>query len=135
MVDSLLFVVATLTAGTRGCKHMFDTDLDIERSFAHHPGVARTYVRRRIAASLLAGSVLVIALTGPVAAALGSGEAPSPAARHTYVVRPGDTLWGIARRVAPATDPRVTVLAIEHANGVDGSTLRPGDVLRITTGT
>jgi LysM domain len=134
MVDSLLFVIATLTAGSTGCKHMFDTDLDIERPFGHHPGMARTYVRRRIAATLLVGTVLVFALTGPVAAALGSDEAPSPAARHTYVVRTGDTLWGIARRVAPATDPRATVLAIQQANGVDGSTLRPGDVLRIPAG-
>jgi Tfp pilus assembly protein FimV len=113
---------------------MFDASLDIERSFAQDGDMGRTYVRRRIAASLLVGGVLAIALTGPVAAALGNDTGSAPVARRTYVVRPGDTLWAVARRVAPAVDPRATVLAIERANGVDGSTLRPGDVLRIPAG-
>jgi Tfp pilus assembly protein FimV len=110
---------------------MFDTPLDIERSFGHSRSVARTYVRRRIAATLVLGTVLTIVLTGPVAAALGSDGAPDPTAERTYVVRSGDTLWAIAHRLAPGADPRVTVLAIEAANAVDGSSLTPGEILRL----
>ena len=44
-----------------------------------------------------------------------------PAVR-TYVVRPGDTLWGIARRLAgPAADPRPVVDELVRANHVGGS--------------
>jgi hypothetical protein len=131
MVDSLLFVGATVAAVSEGCKHMFDTPVDFERSFEQDRTMARTYVRRRIVVSLAVATVIAIALTGPVAAALGSHRAPAPAARQTYVVRSGDTLWAIARRVSPTTDPRPIVLAIERANEVDGASLRPGQVLRI----
>jgi hypothetical protein len=43
----------------------------------------------------------------------------------TYVVRPGDTLWDIAR------DHDVTVKAIMGANSLDGATIQPGQELRI----
>jgi hypothetical protein len=43
----------------------------------------------------------------------------------TYTVRPGDSLWGIAR----AHD--TTVDAIAGANALDGETIRPGQELRI----
>jgi LysM repeat protein len=38
---------------------------------------------------------------------------------HVYVVRPGDTLWGIARdQVGSAGDPRPVVQALIQRNGV-----------------
>lgn len=46
----------------------------------------------------------------------------------TYVVRPGDTLWGIAR----AND--ATPGAITRLNGLDGDTIRPGQTLRLPVG-
>ncbi|HTG46669.1 MAG TPA: LysM peptidoglycan-binding domain-containing protein [Actinomycetota bacterium] len=48
-----------------------------------------------------------------------------------YVVRPGDTLWGIASRVAPGTDPRVVVDRLASVNGLGGRDLVPGQVLRV----
>jgi len=45
------------------------------------------------------------------------------------VVRPGDTLWSIARRVAPGQDPRGVVDAIADANGVEAGSLVPGQTL------
>jgi len=45
------------------------------------------------------------------------------------VVRPGDTLWLIARRVAPGQDPRGVVDAIVGANGVEAGSLVPGQTL------
>ena len=42
--------------------------------------------------------------------------------RLTALVRPGDTLWGIARRLAgPEADPRPVVDALVRANHVMGS--------------
>jgi membrane-bound lytic murein transglycosylase D len=45
-----------------------------------------------------------------------------------YVVRPGDSLWTIARR------HRVSVRAISAANNLEGSRLRTGQLLVITSG-
>ena len=47
------------------------------------------------------------------------------------MVRPGDTLWSIATRFEPSTDPRVVVDAISSANGVDPGALVPGQQLLI----
>lgn len=49
----------------------------------------------------------------------------------TYVVRQGDTLWGIATRLAPDADPRPLIDGIEEANGVDAGSLVPGQQLVI----
>jgi LysM repeat protein len=46
----------------------------------------------------------------------------APAAVGTYVVRPGDTLWGIARRLAgPDADPRPLVDELAASNHVRGA--------------
>ena len=54
----------------------------------------------------------------------GSGEA------RTYVVRPYDTLWGIAARTYDG-DPREGVWRLQELNGLDGTLLRPGQRLRL----
>jgi Tfp pilus assembly protein FimV len=109
---------------------MFGSVLDIERPFEQHGGMARTRVRRRRIAAALVLAAVVGVLTGPVADAVGVGGGGS-ADPHTYVVRPGDTLWGVARRAAPSVDPRVVVDAIASANDVDPGALVPGEQLSI----
>lgn len=48
------------------------------------------------------------------------------------VVRPGDTLWGLARQYAPDMDPREAVYIIRSANhGLDPGRLQPGDVVLV----
>lgn len=48
------------------------------------------------------------------------------------VVRPGDTLWSLARQYAPSMDPREAVYIIRTANGgIDPGRVQPGDVLLI----
>jgi LysM repeat protein len=66
-----------------------------------------------------------------MANAVGVGGAPEAHASRTYVVRSGDTLWSIAARFAPSTDPRIVVDAIAAANGVDPGALVPGQQLSI----
>jgi nucleoid-associated protein YgaU len=45
-----------------------------------------------------------------------------------YVVRPGDTLWGIAAD-RYGGDPRKAVWRISERNGLGGGALQPGTVL------
>jgi nucleoid-associated protein YgaU len=47
-----------------------------------------------------------------------------------YRVRAGDSLWSIAAG-RYAGDPRKGVWRIEQANGMTGSTIAPGQVLRL----
>lgn len=58
---------------------------------------------------------------------------PSPDyAMIEVVVRPGDTLWGLARQYAPDMDPREAVYIIRTANsGIDPGRIQPGDVLLV----
>ena len=109
---------------------MFGSGLDIERPFDHHGDVARTRVRRRRIGAAFVLAAVVGVLTGPVADAVGIGGDGSGDPR-TYVVRPGDTLWAVARRAAPSVDPRVVVDAIASANDVDAGALVPGQQLSI----
>jgi hypothetical protein len=84
--------------------------------------------RRLIAAALGLGIVLAAAHAGT---ALG-GSTTTPERRpHVVdvVVRPGDTLWTIAQRVAPDSDPRKVVDELAAARGT--ADVRAGDTIRI----
>jgi hypothetical protein len=73
--------------------------------------------------------VFVTVLTGFAAA---PGEASGRAGRPaTTVVHPGDTLWSIAERYAPARDPFVTIDEIRRLNGISDYTVRPGQRLTL----
>ena len=90
---------------------------------------AAVYWRRRlIAAALGLGLVLTATHAG---AALGGSTTTSPErSPHvlSVVVQPGDTLWSIAQRLAPKSDPRSVVDAIIEARGT--SDLQPGETVR-----
>jgi len=85
---------------------------------------------KRMRARLLA-IVLVVAASLVVVPGLARGDGPDrPAQRVTYVVEPGDTLWSIARRVAPGRDPRPVVDGLQKANDLR-SGLQVGQELSI----
>jgi Tfp pilus assembly protein FimV len=63
-------------------------------------------------------------------AAHAGSQHPTPEFRK-YEVRPGDTLWAIAGRIAGSEgDPRPVIDVIEDANSLEGA-LQPGEVLRV----
>lgn len=97
-------------------------------------------VRRRLVAALVA-TLLAVAIAATAVAvgrgALGALAPESPAtasapataasAGRTVVVRPGDTLWSIARRLQPSGDVRALVDRLEANHG--GGALQPGERL------
>jgi nucleoid-associated protein YgaU len=83
-----------------------------------------------VAVLALAGTTGVAAVTG-----LLPGSAPGAAlhleGQSSVVVRSGDTLWSIAASVAGEDDVRDVVDRIQRVNGLSGTTLVPGEVLRL----
>ncbi len=74
--------------------------------------------------TLLVAFVLALA----VAVSARTGDSAGPEQR--YVVKPYDTLWSIATSHY-AGDPREAVWKIERRNDLSGSTITPGQVLRL----
>lgn len=103
---------------------MFDSTLDTEQVFGHSRRMTPARIRRRRTVAVLVGVALVFGLSG---ASRAMGDPPARTA--TYVVRPGDTLWSIAVRVSPGSDPRRVVDQIARANHVDATGLVPGQAL------
>jgi nucleoid-associated protein YgaU len=73
---------------------------------------------------------LVLALLLSVAARVSRADA---GAERRYVVKPADTLWAIALREYGG-DPREAVWEIRERNGLDGTTVQPGQVLVLPPG-
>jgi nucleoid-associated protein YgaU len=144
----------TLAARLARSKHQFDVvdKVDSEQVFGHDEGMIEQAFARTSAGAGEAGPgevsrmrltrrgrilvralavVLVVAGFMLVAPGLARGDGPDrPAPRVTYVVESGDTLWSIARRVAPGQDPRPVVDGLIEANHVrDG--LQVGQELSI----
>lgn len=91
--------------------------------------MSRTRVRRRRLTLTLSLALVAAAWAGPAVRALGSPGPPVRVSRTSYVVRDGDTLWSIARRLSPSGDPRPIVDALATANGIDAGVLVPGQTL------
>lgn len=89
--------------------------------------------RRGKAVITLAGAIACIGLlqvTGGVqAVATGFSDGPATA---SVVVQQGETLWEIAKRVAPQADPRATVSIIKELNGLSGrASVKAGQELTV----
>jgi hypothetical protein len=55
------------------------------------------------------------------------GVARPPLAQTT--VQPGESLWAVAKRVAPGQDPRGLVMRIQDLNHLDGGAVQAGQLL------
>ena len=101
------------------------------------PRVSRaTYLRRRLAVVGLALGLVVV--TAEAGVALGGSPLAAPERHPTaatlasstvrpVVVRPGDSLWTIAERLAPGEDPRPVVDEVQTARR--GAPLVPGETI------
>jgi len=88
--------------------------------------------RRRKRVLLLALAALAL-LVSPLFARSMGGPASSPAPARV-VVAPGDTLWDLAKEYGPPSqDVRQIVRDIRETNHLEGSSIRPGQVLLIET--
>jgi nucleoid-associated protein YgaU len=73
-----------------------------------------------------------LAVAGGVATVLdGLDSGLQLAGQSSVVVEPGDTLWSIAREVAPQEDTRAVVDALSEVNGLGDTVLIPGQVLQL----
>lgn len=99
----------------------------------------RIYLFRRCLVALVL--LAVIAGAGMLAKSLatGSGSTRTPLAGSSeqYTVHQGDTLWGVARSIAPDSDPRDVIDQIAAVNSADGvvfdanTPLTPGQRLMV----
>ena len=90
---------------------------------------------------IVVGALIAIAVAGVAAliwvAVAGRAEAvghvrPGTPAAHSMlriVVRPGDTLWGIAAKADPTADPRIVIQQIVDDNALSGTAISAGQVL------
>lgn len=110
-------------------------DADVTRPTLVRPARPRPAVRpstatvrrRRVATVLIAVATVIVAGRATAGAVGGSPLVPPhrPASTADYTVRPGDSLWVAAEHVAPDSDPRDVVDALEAARG--GAPLLPGE--------
>lgn len=92
------------------------------------PAPIRLTRRGRVVVVLFLSAVLLVAgwfVSRAVADAATTHRPASP----SVVARPGDTLWSIAVRTRPDTDPRVTVERLIDANGLGTPVIQPGQRL------
>ena len=94
--------------------------------------MTRTRVRRRRLTLTVSLGLVAAAWAGPAVRALGSPETPARISQTAYVVREGDTLWSIARRLSPGNDPRPIVDRLSASNGVNAGRLVPGQTLVVS---
>lgn len=86
--------------------------------------------------------VLLVALVGLLLAAfslgrVGSQAAPAGAQRAELgqtVVQPGESLWVVAKRVAPGHDPRAVIDQIADLNDLDSGAVQAGQLLVVPAG-
>jgi nucleoid-associated protein YgaU len=131
----------TLAWAAVAIKHLFVYVLASERVFAHTGAMSRTDVRRRqrslrrrrrLARTLVVATTVSSGLAVLAGHATAGASRPAPHPVRVYVVQAGDTLWGIATRVAgPGADPRPVVDRLIAANGLAGPDVAPGMVLRL----
>jgi hypothetical protein len=92
----------------------------------------------RLRSGRVARLIAVVTVTLAVVASLGwLGQGPNPGIpAETTVIRvgAGETLWDVARRVAPQADQRAVVERTRQLNGIAGSSVAPGQQLQVPDG-
>jgi hypothetical protein len=92
-------------------------------------GVRLTRQGRLVLVALVAALAFALLSLVQVAAQAGDGSRDAGAPGTAWVVQPGETLWAIAERVDPGTDPRETVARIVAMNDLPSSSVVAGQEL------
>ena len=95
---------------------------------ARRPGVHLTRRGRALLVLVFAAILLGMFSLGRVSLYAADSAEPRPTLEHT-VVQPGDTLWSIAQRVAPESDPRQIVDQLRRLNHLKSSAVSVGQDL------
>ncbi len=84
--------------------------------------------------TLVASATVMLAVVGGLDWT--ASDAPSAVLADTAVTRvgAGETVWDVARRVAPRSDQRAVVQRIQQLNGIVGSAVTPGQQLLVPNG-
>lgn len=100
------------------------------RTQAPRPAPVRLTLRGRVAAftASIVALMAIVMVAGQVADA--SDDAPA-VFDSVVVVQAGDTLWGMAREIAPEHDPRAVVEQIRDVNNLGTSAIVPGQSLMV----
>ena len=103
-----------------------------ERAFGRMGPMARTGVRRGARSAVILALVAAVLAAGRAAGGSDRGFVGPARTVDRHVVRPGETLWDIARaRVGPEGDPRPLVEALRRLNRVRPGALAPGLELKV----
>ena len=116
---------------TEARRHFGDSGLDWPLTVS--PAARPLRLTRRGLAAAVLGTVLLGALLLMVAR-LSAGTAqvaPSVPAGAVMTVQPGDTLWSIAQRAEPNSDPRPVVDHLRKVNHLNSVVLSPGQTLKV----
>lgn len=109
----------------------FDETFDrpIRRDLFASPAESR---RRYLLSPRLIATIAAVAFLSLL---MTSVQADQPMTTVPYTVGQGDTLWGIAESVtADGEDVREMLVVVRELNDLDGSTIHPGQILRLPTG-
>jgi LysM repeat protein len=79
--------------------------------------------------SVLATLLLVAFLAGRSGTSIASTDAAPTTPYASTTVQPGETLWAVAKRVAPGHDPRAVIDQITALNHLSGGSLQVGQQL------
>jgi LysM repeat protein len=74
------------------------------------------------------GKLLVLVCVAALAVGLAARGSSGAGPKHTYVVRPGDTLWSVAEHTYSG-DPRQGVWELQQRNHLVSATIVPGEKL------
>lgn len=101
------------------------------------PRPVRLTQRGRIVVAILGVLVvagLFVAAASAAQATSGSTSRPATGGAERVVVRPGDTLWSIAKSADPGADTRTVVQEMLQLNRIPGSSITPGQSLLVPRG-